>query len=1574
MIQADASSTQMSTANIVTTSASGFGSKYDGLIAQSFTKVLRNMMYSYLSYMDSIVPMFLNMHLVISIWRLFQFWGSSICAGSLDYWEEGLPRNAVSIFSIFFHLVPSKERQNCASTVNIIFICLFAVFFFVWFSSAYYLHKYAKLPNSLVIAINILLSTAIILFPPVMVNLAGEALSYMIMGVNQEFSLAGVIVVFIFTVIIVVAILICFKVLICVSLIFRPMSLQTVLAPVQDLINELIYLSTFLLAISSHLSMIPKIVFMVLGLASYGVSIKVVFDPGTIIDLNYRKAYLAVCISSMANLLILIIYTVIGRQATVIELFVFVGIFIIAFVVAHFIIQQNVSSILTQLDSMEENPELVADIKTTRKMCIYLCTGMQYAHPFVANWQLFNLATEAFPSCSNIWIIFAKFVAIYPEESNLLGYIIRNMIQQNLKGFRVKQIIVQAGSVQNQREQSLTVILKKKLTHLSKSVTAAKTKQRHIWDLIIQGNISEMENAVKAGYNQVEKCRNDFLHAIRQYPNNRFIIRSYTRFLFEVLSDQDSFNEWKEKINAMKNGHMIAQDLTHVLGMNAFPILPDSVVIKPSLTNYQQGAESELMSFDSEFIEEPENNVSYEQTKLITTKIENITIPSLQGTIIWTLVLFLIFVLGMTIGLSVYSIYFINDTDVPLDFMYYISLIRCYSVMIPLWLHHYILEKIVFGGTPIFNPPNYTGVPLEAFGGFNDTRSQLNYILTECSKAMEALSTFHTFKPNDPILAHARTLLYEPVVPHRVYTDHSTYTTSNESLQAIIMNNLVLISEFLLDDESNTASNFYTSAFRQTYTLTPYMTCQDLIEYIADVLEYIEQYLLKFANDTSDKILIIEICVCVGIFIIYFISAIVVIIRIGRDKTTIYKCLTALPKNVVSSVSESLRVLNKNSESSRFAEDDTEVSKQEDSMLKMFANAGDSSTVISIDNTVFAIMFLLFGALAIAIAILALEMLPNSSEALHTNSPHIINLLGTSTYMLSALVSYNDGVAGNNNYSPLPSSKNMALGTRTVADVFEIVHSSITLFYNDYHDVKFGTRDLQTSPYEQFENNINALSTEDLCPNRSALTTTVREAIDCMPFEFQILTFSILLRKYTVPYLDTAIGDMFETETFGTRSELTEAAWYLVCKIYAHVCYPMFNQIVDNMKELMLTQNSSTRTILILLAIVALIVEIGIILYCFSVRTKLVFALKLLLHCNPVVVTSTPKVMDVLGGNFASTAKDMTQRDKLYYDSVLMDMPNATVIADQNFKVTSVNRAFERMFPNIQTDSFISSDIRTFFKDPKFKANEFQVANNKEEELVYQNNDTSIHLHTSAAQISQNWVVTFIDISQVVSYNTLIKEERSKSDKLLASILPPDLVGRVQAGEKNISFAVQSSSILFMDIVEFTPWCASGTAQYVMSTLNLLYKYFDADLSIFKTLTKIKCIGDCYMAAGGIFTELNQPAVHSREMVEFGLAAIESVNELNKEKNESLRIRVGINTGGPIVAGVLGTEKPTFEILGPAINMAQQMEHNGVPMQVHISRSVYELVYGGPFIIKERGQIQIKNGKAVTYLVESRTD
>jgi class 3 adenylate cyclase len=157
-----------------------------------------------------------------------------------------------------------------------------------------------------------------------------------------------------------------------------------------------------------------------------------------------------------------------------------------------------------------------------------------------------------------------------------------------------------------------------------------------------------------------------------------------------------------------------------------------------------------------------------------------------------------------------------------------------------------------------------------------------------------------------------------------------------------------------------------------------------------------------------------------------------------------------------------------------------------------------------------------------------------------------------------------------------------------------------------------------------------------------------------------------------------------------------------------------------------------------------------------------------------------------------------------------------------------------------------------------------------------------------------------------------------------------------------------------------------------MKTLNLLFKEDDALVALHPTMTKIKCIGDCYMAAGGIFMDVDQPAVHAKDVVDFGLDAIAALERLNGEIQQSLQIRVGVNTGGPIVAGVLGTAKPTFEILGPAINMAQQMEHHGVPMKVHVTRQVYECIYGS-FVVREKGDTAVKNGPPVfTYLVERR--
>jgi class 3 adenylate cyclase len=190
-----------------------------------------------------------------------------------------------------------------------------------------------------------------------------------------------------------------------------------------------------------------------------------------------------------------------------------------------------------------------------------------------------------------------------------------------------------------------------------------------------------------------------------------------------------------------------------------------------------------------------------------------------------------------------------------------------------------------------------------------------------------------------------------------------------------------------------------------------------------------------------------------------------------------------------------------------------------------------------------------------------------------------------------------------------------------------------------------------------------------------------------------------------------------------------------------------------------------------------------------------------------------------------------------------------------------------------------------------------------------------MHLQTNLSIISHIPVLTLRDTTQNVMYQRLISEEKSKSDLLLSSILPSNLLQRVKAGEQNISFSVQNVAVLFLDIVQFTPWCGSLPASTVMSTLNRIFVELDRELLKYPTLTKIKCIGDCYMAAGGVFTEVSQPAVHAKEMVQFGIDAIHGLEMVNKELQQNLRIRVGVNVGGPIVAGIIGTKNLILRFL-----------------------------------------------------------
>ena len=125
------------------------------------------------------------------------------------------------------------------------------------------------------------------------------------------------------------------------------------------------------------------------------------------------------------------------------------------------------------------------------------------------------------------------------------------------------------------------------------------------------------------------------------------------------------------------------------------------------------------------------------------------------------------------------------------------------------------------------------------------------------------------------------------------------------------------------------------------------------------------------------------------------------------------------------------------------------------------------------------------------------------------------------------------------------------------------------------------------------------------------------------------------------------------------------------------------------------------------------------------------------------------------------------------------------------------------------------------------------------------------------------------------------------------------------------------------------------------------------------------------MAASGLFSPDDPPKNHAEAIIKFGLDAINELDDINLRLNSNLAVRVGVNSGGPVLAGVLGTDKPVFDIIGDTINVASRLQSTDLPGQVQISQGTYDLVSDSDFFIEPRGEVFLKGkGKQMAYFVK----
>lgn len=214
----------------------------------------------------------------------------------------------------------------------------------------------------------------------------------------------------------------------------------------------------------------------------------------------------------------------------------------------------------------------------------------------------------------------------------------------------------------------------------------------------------------------------------------------------------------------------------------------------------------------------------------------------------------------------------------------------------------------------------------------------------------------------------------------------------------------------------------------------------------------------------------------------------------------------------------------------------------------------------------------------------------------------------------------------------------------------------------------------------------------------------------------------------------------------------------------------------------------------------------------------------------------------------------------------------------------------------------------------------------------------------------------------------LVEIEKEKSEHLLLNILPGTIAGRLKAGEKTIANGHQIVSVLFADLCGFTKLSRKTSPADLVSMLNEIFTTFD-DIVKNHGVEKIKTIGDCYMLVGGL---PNPRDDHAHAVADTALEMVQALERINKNRDIDLAMRIGIHSG-PVVAGVIGKIKFTYDIWGDTVNVASRMESSGLPGKIHISeQTMAEL--NSQFNLEERGLVECKGlGQVKTFFVNERS-
>jgi len=1256
---------------------------------------------------------------------------------------------------------------------------------------------------------------------------------------------------------------------------------------------------------------------------------------GSIIYQKQRRFVSLVTISGLTISCIMFYFIFFRKILTSMILSIIFGICYLSLLITDWIERKNETETVEFLDSFQDFTNDTKSISENRiiKYCHF---GFQNGHPSIFNWTLFEEITNVLSHKLPIMMLISRIIAVYPEETRRLEYMSKQIQIIRSKSILRKFFLLQIQYLVESRDPKLTTHIRASLFELSKRVDRAKRRIRTVFDLILQQSYKDVDAWIKRAFEDTKRVDIGYKRILSRYSNNRFVARSYARFLREVLADDKEHYQWQIRIKMLNDGLTVAPDLTHEFGVRCFPYIPQSLYSR----NLRELSDSVVTDTDFENMEDSSIHQVDEMKHVMKKMISNLSIPSIVFSKVLNIMLFLTMIVSPPLIVIMISKYYQTDMDTISNSIHSLSIIRNLIMQYASFGLRLIGESIVVDNTSsqrLIPAHYYSSFLYDSFNNKTNTREQARELFSLFTESLQGINKIRNFKIGNKYIDQARKLCFENMVNGTVFLNSNTSVIVKSSILSLYMRTTTYMVMFTNDDTELSGMSGVLAILNITRDI-PNMA-DALNKAMASLIEYIKWNNIQYQNyiEALKKFgVIIMIVLC--IFVIWYEMRI-----ISRDKTTILKCLMQIPKSTISTAAESLSIISEQSDKKSKKSSDSDLNKQEENIIRIFSSSSDHLFVYD-DQVLFLVCTILCSILCISIFVLLLSLLQEERDLFAKNIPHLNYVLGISGYLNWGLASMINLVLSINGYQQ---------SHKSIPWLINAVESKFVMMRSFYNIARYGGKDGE-KPLLAISDESRTITLPFMC------NETMNDAIACLNLEQGFLLIDSMVEKLVHPL-------RYNASKFNSSVDTIGELWGLGSLVlYDRFFYPLHKNIIPLIEKIINENFSRKWAVIISICIICGICTIQALIQSNKTQKNLQYALSFVLHCSLDGVFQSTQVFSILSGDFAIPIHNSGSRSIEFLDEVVLNMTDCIFLLDSNGSILYQNRTAERYFHLHE-----KSDIKSIFLNNKEDLDSIRNGSSSMQMIVkfILNDGDKTSFSINNLKFGGNTILIARDESAKFKHNQLIEDERMKSEKLLSAILPPILVNRVHKGEKNISFSVQSSTIIFIDIVNFTPWCSKNTSEKVVLILNHIFKEFDSILLCCPSLTKIKCIGDCYMAAGGIFSEINNPSEHSKEAIEFCLRAISVINSINDFYGESLQIRCGIHTGGPVIAGVMGIEKPTFEILGKPISFAQQMEHHGSPMLIHISRSVYELVYDGNFNIRERGRIEIKGEQFFTYFV-----